>query len=58
LGVTFFIIAIIIGYSWLESVLFLIGVIVAVIPEGQSNSLFLLPLQPFFTIVLSCSPPC
>merc|ERR1712001_401968 len=34
LGVTFFIIAIILGYNWLDAVIFLIGIIVANVPEG------------------------
>merc|ERR1712198_170377 len=34
LGVTFFIIAFILGYHWLDAVIFLIGVIVANVPEG------------------------
>ncbi|CAG2171115.1 unnamed protein product, partial [Oppiella nova] len=34
LGVTFFIIAIAVGYHWLEAVVFLIGIIVANVPEG------------------------
>ncbi|XP_070549083.1 sodium/potassium-transporting ATPase subunit alpha-3-like isoform X2 [Ptychodera flava] len=34
LGVTFFILAFILGYSWLEAVIFLIGIIVANVPEG------------------------
>merc|ERR1712198_198901 len=34
LGVTFFIIAFILGYNWLDAVIFLIGVIVANVPEG------------------------
>merc|ERR1711953_109689 len=34
LGVTFFIIAFILGYNWLEAVIFLIGIIVANVPEG------------------------
>ncbi|XP_068179553.1 sodium/potassium-transporting ATPase subunit alpha-3b isoform X1 [Antennarius striatus] len=34
LGVTFFILAIALGYSWLEAVIFLIGIIVANVPEG------------------------
>merc|ERR1712012_1352018 len=34
LGVTFFIIAFILGYNWLDSVIFLIGIIVANVPEG------------------------
>merc|ERR1712062_824880 len=34
LGVTFFIIAFILGYRWLDAVIFLIGIIVANVPEG------------------------
>jgi sodium/potassium-transporting ATPase subunit alpha len=34
LGVSFFIIAFILGYNWLEAVIFLIGIIVANVPEG------------------------
>merc|ERR1712032_1464835 len=34
LGVTFFIIAFILGYNWLDAVIFLIGIIVANAPEG------------------------
>ncbi|XP_059138718.1 sodium/potassium-transporting ATPase subunit alpha-like [Physella acuta] len=34
LGVTFFIIAFILGYFWLDAVIFLIGIIVANVPEG------------------------
>jgi len=34
LGVTFFILAFILGYHWLEAVVFLIGIIVANVPEG------------------------
>ncbi|KAL4636328.1 sodium/potassium-transporting ATPase subunit alpha-1 isoform X3 [Arapaima gigas] len=34
LGVTFFILALILGYGWLEAVIFLIGIIVANVPEG------------------------
>jgi sodium/potassium-transporting ATPase subunit alpha len=34
LGVSFFIIAFILGYYWLEAVIFLIGIIVANVPEG------------------------
>merc|ERR1712073_21416 len=34
LGVTFFIIAFILGYNWLDAVVFLIGIIVANVPEG------------------------
>merc|ERR1712227_83394 len=34
LGVTFFIIAFILGYHWLDAVIFLVGIIVANVPEG------------------------
>ncbi|MCJ8744995.1 hypothetical protein PDJAM_G00125210 [Pangasius djambal] len=34
LGVSFFILSIILGYTWLEAVIFLIGIIVANVPEG------------------------
>merc|ERR1712172_8024 len=34
LGVSFFIIAFILGYNWLNAVIFLIGIIVANVPEG------------------------
>uniref|UniRef100_A0A8C4YWE1 Sodium/potassium-transporting ATPase subunit alpha n=1 Tax=Gadus morhua TaxID=8049 RepID=A0A8C4YWE1_GADMO len=34
LGVSFFVLALILGYSWLEAVIFLIGIIVANVPEG------------------------
>lgn len=34
LGVSFFVIAFILGYFWLDAVIFLIGIIVANVPEG------------------------
>ncbi|XP_076857838.1 sodium/potassium-transporting ATPase subunit alpha-1b isoform X2 [Brachyhypopomus gauderio] len=34
LGLSFFILSIVLGYSWLEAVIFLIGIIVANVPEG------------------------
>ncbi|GAA27822.2 Na+/K+ transporting ATPase subunit alpha K01539 sodium/potassium-transporting ATPase subunit alpha, partial [Clonorchis sinensis] len=34
LGVSFFVIALLLGYYWLEAVIFLIGIIVANVPEG------------------------
>ena len=34
LGVVFFIIAFVLGYNWLDAVIFLIGIIVANVPEG------------------------
>jgi len=34
LGVVFFIVAFILGYHWLDAVIFLIGIIVANVPEG------------------------
>uniref|UniRef100_A0AAQ4S727 Sodium/potassium-transporting ATPase subunit alpha n=1 Tax=Gasterosteus aculeatus aculeatus TaxID=481459 RepID=A0AAQ4S727_GASAC len=34
LGMSFFVLSIVLGYSWLEAVIFLIGIIVANVPEG------------------------
>ena len=34
LGVSFFIVAFILGYEWIQAVVFLIGIIVANVPEG------------------------
>ena len=34
LGVTFFLIAFLLGYNWLDALIFLIGIIVANVPEG------------------------
>lgn len=34
LGISFFVISLIMGYDWLQSVIFLIGIIVANVPEG------------------------
>ncbi|XP_036058555.1 sodium/potassium-transporting ATPase subunit alpha-4-like [Onychomys torridus] len=34
LGVTFFLLSLILGYTWLDAVIFLIGIIVANVPEG------------------------
>ncbi|MGH0123596.1 UNVERIFIED_CONTAM: hypothetical protein FKN15_050198 [Acipenser sinensis] len=34
IGISFFILFLILGYSWLEAVIFLIGIIVAIVPEG------------------------
>ncbi len=34
LGVSFFIIAFLLGYHWLDAVIFLIGIIIATVPEG------------------------
>ncbi|XP_067172972.1 LOW QUALITY PROTEIN: sodium/potassium-transporting ATPase subunit alpha-3 [Apteryx mantelli] len=34
LGISFFILSLILGYTWLEAVIFLIGIIVANVPEG------------------------
>lgn len=46
LGVTFFVLALILGYSWLEAVIFLIGIIVANVPEGL-----------LATVTVRCFPP-
>ena len=34
LGISFFVIAFILGYEWIQAVVFLIGIIVANVPEG------------------------
>lgn len=34
LGVTFFVLALVLGYYWVEAVIFLIGILVANVPEG------------------------
>merc|ERR1719147_165463 len=34
IGVVFFIIALVMGYSWIEAIIFFIGIIVANVPEG------------------------
>ena len=34
LGITFFSLSLILGYGWLDAVIFLIGIIVANVPEG------------------------
>eukprot|EP00127_Corallochytrium_limacisporum_P001578 Clim_evm31s66 gene=Clim_evmTU31s66 len=34
LGITFFILALVIGYEWIDAVIFLISILVAVVPEG------------------------
>lgn len=44
LGVSFFFIAFILGYEWLDAVIFLIGIIVANVPEGL-----------LATVTVSCS---
>jgi sodium/potassium-transporting ATPase subunit alpha len=33
-GISFFVIAISLGYNWLDAVIFLIGTVVAMVPEG------------------------
>jgi hypothetical protein len=45
LGATFFIIAFILGYHWLTAVVFLIGIIVANVPEGKDHIIFVNPYQ-------------
>lgn len=37
LGVSFFILSLILGYTWLEAVIFLIGIIVANVPERPAG---------------------
>ncbi len=44
LGVSFFVIAFILGYHWLDAVIFLIGIIVANVPEGKGLLVALISL--------------
>jgi len=44
LGVTFFVVALILGYDWLDAVIFLIGIIVANVPEGLLATVTVCPL--------------
>ena len=50
LGITFFFIAFLLGYHWLDAVIFLIGIIVANVPEG-----LLATVTVFINIFLSCA---
>ena len=47
LGVSFFVIAFILGYYWLDAVIFLIGIIVANVPEGLLATVTVSPLSLF-----------
>uniref|UniRef100_A0A8C5TDH3 ATPase Na+/K+ transporting subunit alpha 2 n=1 Tax=Malurus cyaneus samueli TaxID=2593467 RepID=A0A8C5TDH3_9PASS len=49
LGLSFFILSLILGYTWLEAVIFLIGIIVANVPEG---------LLATVTVCLTLTPNC
>ena len=49
LGVTFFILAFALGYPWLDATIFLIGIIVANVPEGL---LATVTVKIFYLIVL------
>ena len=51
LGVTFFLIAVILNYFWLDAVVFLIGIIVANVPEGL---LATVTVEYFITLLISC----
>ena len=51
LGVTFFLIAVILKYFWLDAVVFLIGIIVANVPEGL---LATVTVEYFITLLISC----
>lgn len=46
LGVSFFILSLILGYTWLEAVIFLIGIIVANVPEGLLATVTVRPGTP------------
>lgn len=56
LGVSFFILSIILGYSWLEAVIFLIGIIVANVPEGLLATVTV--RTPAFSLCFSVSEFC
>jgi len=51
LGVSFFIIAFILGYKWLDAVIFLIGIIVANVPEGL---LATVTVSIFYSVTVCC----
>lgn len=65
LGVIFFIMSFILGYTWLEAVIFLIGIIVANVPEGllatvtvssiHVNCCFSLHTYTFFSAKRQCA---
>jgi hypothetical protein len=40
LGLSFFVIAMVFGYHWLDAVIFLISTVVAMVPEGLLVTLF------------------
>ena len=44
LGISFFVLSLILGYTWLEAVIFLIGIIVANVPEGLLATVTVSPL--------------
>ena len=51
LGVSFFIIAFALGYYWLDAVIFLIGIIVANVPEGLLATVTVRDLILFFLVL-------
>ena len=53
LGVTFFVIAFILGYDWLDAVIFLIGIIVANVPEGLLATVTVSITTYLFTTILA-----
>lgn len=57
LGVTFFILSLILGYTWLEAVIFLIGIIVANVPEGLLATVTV-SVGMFFVLLLQCLYHC
>lgn len=52
LGLSFFIIALCLGYYWLEGVLFVIGIIVAVIPIGLLATVTVSQLRTYHRLIL------
>ena len=47
LGVTFFVLSFVLGYHWLSAVIFLIGIIVANVPEGLLATVTVSSQQPY-----------
>ena len=54
LGVSFFILSLILGYGWLEAVIFLIGIIVANVPEGLLATVTVSPDVYFLSLRSNC----
>lgn len=53
LGVSFFVLSLVLGYSWLEAVIFLIGIIVANVPEGLLATVTVSFISPCLSVPLT-----